>query len=61
MSNVRRPNKKLAVTWEVPPDPDRHALLKAVAMLFHRRVPLSTGVDLTKRDKELLYRRLPES
>ena len=37
-----------------------HALLKAVAMLFRRRVPLSTGVDLTKRDEELMCRRLPE-
>lgn len=60
MPNVRR-STKLTVAWETVPDPDAHALLKAVAMLFHRRVPLSTGVDLTKRDEELLCRRPPES
>ena len=51
----------LPVTWETLPDPDPYALLKAVALLFNRRVPLSTGVDLTKRDEELLCRRPPES
>jgi len=60
MSNVQRPNNKLTVTWETVPSPDPHALLKAVALLFQRQVPLSTGVDLTKRDEELLCRRLPE-
>ena len=45
---------KLIVIWETVPDPDPHALLKAVAMLFNRRVPLSTGVDLTKNDEELV-------
>ena len=50
----------LAVTWETVPDPDPHALLKAVAVLFHRRVPLSTGVNLTNRDKKLLFKRLSE-
>jgi len=59
MSNIRRPTQ-LAVIWETVPDPDPHALLKAVAMLFHRRAPLSTGADLTKRDEELMCRRLPE-
>lgn len=59
MPNATKP-AKLDVTWETVPDPDAHALLKAVAMLFNRRVPLSTGVDLTKTDKELLCRRLPE-
>jgi hypothetical protein len=59
MRNAIRPTK-LNVTWETVPDPDPHALLKSVAMLFHRRVPLSTGVDLTKRDEELLCRCLPE-
>jgi hypothetical protein len=51
---------KLAVIWETVPDPDPHALLKAVAMMFHRRVPLSTGVDLTDTDKTLLCRRPAE-
>ena len=47
---------KLAVIWEATPDPDPHALLKAVALLFHRRVPLSTDADLTNTDKTLSYR-----
>jgi hypothetical protein len=59
MHSARRPTK-LNVIWEAVPDPDPHVLLKAVAMLFHRRVTLSTGVDLTKPDKELLCRRVPE-
>ena len=59
MPKARKPIK-LNVIWETVPDPDLHALLKAVAMLFNRRVPLSTGVDLTKRDEELMCRRLPE-
>jgi hypothetical protein len=51
---------KIAVIWETVPDPDPHAVLKAVAMLFHRRVPLSTAADLTKTDKTLLCERPPE-
>ena len=50
---------KITVIFEVVSDPDPHALLKAVAMLFGRRIPLSTGADLTKRDEELDCRRLP--
>lgn len=50
-------SKSITVTWETSPDPDPRALLKAVAMLFNRQVPLSTGADLTKRDEELLCRR----
>jgi hypothetical protein len=53
-------HQKLTVIWENVPDPDPHALLKAVAMMFNRRVPLSTGVDLTKADEELMCRRPPE-
>ena len=49
----------LTVTWETVPDPDPHALLKAVAMLFNRRVPLSTDRDLTKDDRTLMCRRPP--
>ena len=37
------------------------ALLKAVAMLFNRRVPLSTGADLTNDDKTLECRRTADS
>jgi hypothetical protein len=51
--------KKLTVVWETVPNPDPHALLKAVAMMFSRRVPLSTGVDLTKHDEELMCRHNP--
>ncbi len=51
---------KLKVIWEKVPDADPHALLKAVAMLFHRRVPLSTDTDLTRGDEELSCRRPPE-
>ncbi len=47
----------IIVTWETVPNPDPHALLKAVAMLFNRKVPLSTDVDLTKRDDTLLCER----
>ncbi len=54
-------SKQLAVIWKTVPDPDPHTLLKAVPMVFNRRLPLSTGVDLTKRDAELLCRRQPES
>ena len=50
-------SENLTVIWETVPDPDPHALLKAVAMMFNRRVPLSTGVDLTKADEELMCRR----
>lgn len=53
--------ENLTVVWETVPDPDPHALLKAVAMVFKRRVPLSTRVDLTKRGEELTCRRPPES
>ena len=55
MPNAKKPTT-LRVIWETVPNPDPHVLLKAVAMLFKRRVPLSTGVDLTKADKELLCR-----
>jgi hypothetical protein len=51
--------KNIAVIWEPTPDPDPHALLKAVAMMFNRRVPLSTAADLTKNDEELMCRRHP--
>jgi hypothetical protein len=47
----------LTVIWETIPNPDPHALLKAVAMLFNRQVPLSTGADLTTPDKTLMCRR----
>ena len=60
MSKLQRPTT-FVVIWETVPDPDPHALLKAVAMLFHRGIPLSTGADLTARDEELLCRRPPES
>ena len=59
MLNARKPTK-LLVIWETVADPDPHALLKAVAMLFNRRVSLSTGVDLTKRDDKLLCKSMPE-
>src|SRR5258706_11015666 len=52
--------QKLTVTWETVPDPDPYALLKAVALLFNRRVPLSTATDLTKPDKTLLCERPPD-
>jgi hypothetical protein len=45
---------KLNVKWETVPDPDPYALLKAVAIVFRRKVPLSTGVDLTVPDKTLI-------
>ena len=51
----RQPKQvKLKVIWETAPNPDRHVLLKAVAMLFNRRVPLSTEGDLTTRDDKLM-------
>ena len=51
----RQPKQiKLTVIWETAPNPDPHALLKAVAMLFNRRVPLSTEADLTTRDDKLM-------
>jgi len=56
-----RSTPKLKVTWETAPDPDPHALLKAVAMLFRRKVPLSTAADLTRVDEELSCRRPPET
>jgi hypothetical protein len=59
MPKPRTPNN-ITVIWETVPDPDPHALLKAVAMLFHRRVPLSTGADLTTPDKTLLCERAPK-
>jgi hypothetical protein len=52
----KSPGENLTVIWEtVHPDP--HALLKAVVMLFNRRMPLSTGADLTSSDEELKCRR----
>jgi len=48
---------KITVLWEVVPNPDPHALLKGVAMLFGRSVPLSTMADLTTNDEELLCER----
>ena len=50
----------LAVIWETAPEPDYHALLKAVALMLNRRVPLSTAGDLTKHDKTLMCRRLQD-
>lgn len=32
----------LRVIWEAVPDPDGHALLKAVEMLFKRKQPMNT-------------------
>lgn len=52
---------KLTVIWETAPNPDPHALLKAVAIVFHRRVPLSTPADLTHTDKTLLCERPDDS
>jgi hypothetical protein len=49
------------VIWETAPNPDPHALLKAVAIVFHRRVPLSTLADLTHTDKTLLCERPDDS
>jgi hypothetical protein len=59
---MSKPNTpiKLKVIWEIAPQPDPHALLKAVALLFKRRVPLSTEPDLTNTDKTLLCERPPE-
>jgi hypothetical protein len=51
---------KMTVIWETPPNPDHYALLKAVAIVFHRRVPLSTLADLTNTDKTLLCERPPD-
>lgn len=48
------PTRRLAAVWETVPHPDSHALLKAVAMLFNRRLPLSTGSDLTPPDDTLM-------
>lgn len=53
-------SNRITVIWETVPNPDPHALLKAVAMLFNRRVPLSTGADLTNDGKTLMCRRPPE-
>jgi len=56
----RQPEEiKPGVSWETVPNPDPHALLKAVAMLFGRRVPLSTDADLTKPDKTLMCGQRP--
>jgi len=52
MQNSTDPNRIL-VTWEPNASPDRHALLKAVALVFHRTIPLSTAADLTELDKTL--------
>ena len=59
MLKNRKPTE-LGVIWETLPNPDPYALLKAVALLFDRRIPLSTGVDLTKTDGELLCERPPK-
>jgi hypothetical protein len=53
-------DEQIAVSWKTVANPDPHALLKAVAMLFKRRVPLSTGADLTSTDEELMCTRQPE-
>jgi hypothetical protein len=47
-------HNQIKVVWEAVPNPDPHDLLKAVAMLFGRRVSLSTAPDLTSDDDELL-------
>jgi hypothetical protein len=52
---------EITVIWETVPDPDPHALLKAVAMLFNRQVPLSTDGDLTPGAGPLLCKRTPDS
>jgi len=52
MHNSTDPNQ-IPVTWETNASPDRHALLKAVALVFHRTIPLSTAADLTELDKTL--------
>ena len=63
-ADVHMPNSntttKLTVTWETSPNPDAYALLRAVAIVFHRRVPLSTLADLTNTDKTLLCERPPD-
>jgi hypothetical protein len=48
---------KIHIVWEDSPNQDRHALLKAIAIIFRRRVPLSTPSDLTNPDKTLLCER----
>jgi hypothetical protein len=50
-------SKQLTAVWKTVPDPDEYALLKAVAMLFNRRVPLSTEPDLTSPDDTLMCER----
>jgi len=50
MSTVR---PQLTVSWENPPELDHYALLKAVAIVFRRPLPLSTDLDLTSSDKTL--------
>lgn len=57
----RVPPNEITMIWETVPDPDSHALLKAVAMLFNRRIPLSTGAALTKHDEELSCTRHADS
>ena len=52
---------KVVAVWQPSADNDRHALLKAVAMVFHRRVPLSTQADLTNPDRTLLCERTDDS
>lgn len=60
---MKKPTSRTQITvvWETIPDPDHHALLKAVAMMFNRRVPLSTGVDLTEHDRTLMCERPQDS
>lgn len=55
--NKNSAHNQISVVWETASNPDPHALLKAVALLFGRRVPLSTITNLTKCDKELFYER----
>jgi hypothetical protein len=52
---------KVVAVWQSSANIDSHALLKAVAMVFRRRVPLSTQADLTNPDKTLLYERPDDS
>jgi len=61
MSKANKPNKavKLTVTWETVPNPDPYDLLKAVALVFRRQVPLSPGVDLTVPHKTLKSEQQP--
>lgn len=59
MSKLKNP-AHLAVIWETVPEPDKHAMLKAVALMLNRRLPISTAADLTTCDKTLMCRRPPD-